>query len=371
MILLSWQGNKIKNEKSLPYAIAGGVLFLASFILLLMARSVGGFAEWYAKTIYKGITQTVGKMMGLIPFSMSELILYILLMIVAVATGRVIYQGIWKRNKVMIGHYLLSAFLGSAILFFIFTVNCGINYERLSFAETSGIGTMEYSEQKLKEVCLWLTARINENAGKVERSTKGAMVLKEGEEKEASKAMGKLGEIYPELSGTYPPPKGLWNSVLLSVQNLTGIYSPFTVEANYNKDMTAYNIPFTVCHELSHLRGFMQEEEANFIAWLACSGSERIDFKYSADMMGWIYCMNVLRKVDAQAYNEVRGQMSPLAEVDLKENNQFWKKYDTRLAEVSNKVNDTYLKANGQMDGVASYDRMVDLLVTYYLNTNG
>ena len=29
-------------------------------------------------------------------------------------------------------------------------------------------------------------------------------------------------------------------------------------------------------------------------------------------------------------------------------------------------MNDTYLKANGQKDGVKSYNRMVDLIVAYY-----
>ena len=42
-------------------------------------------------------------------------------------------------------------------------------------------------------------------------------------------------------------------------------------------------------------------------------------------------------------------------------------KYDGAVAEVSNKVNDTYLKANGQEDGVESYDRMVDLIVGYWM----
>lgn len=30
---------------------------------------------------------------------------------------------------------------------------------------------------------------------------------------------------------------------------------------------------------------------------------------------------------------------------------------------MSNKVNDTYLKANGQSDGVKGYDRMVNMIV--------
>ena len=57
------------------------------------------------------------------------------------------------------------------------------------------------------------------------------------------------GKVYEVLSGCYPKPKGLLFPWILSIQNLTGVYSPFTVEANYNTEMPAYNIPFTACHE--------------------------------------------------------------------------------------------------------------------------
>ena len=83
------------------------------------------------------------------------------------------------------------------------------------------------------------------------------------------------------LEGYYPQPKKTSGLRTPLIRPLTGVYSPFTLEANYNSDMPDYNIPFTACHELSHLRGFMQEDEANFIAFLACSSSESIDFQYS------------------------------------------------------------------------------------------
>ena len=35
------------------------------------------------------------------------------------------------------------------------------------------------------------------------------------------------------------------------------------------------------------------------------------------------------------------------------------------MAEVANQINDTYLKVNGPSDRVKSYDRMVDLLISY------
>ena len=86
------------------------------------------------------------------------------------------------------------------------------------------------------------------------------MTLEAPEGEGAVEAVHGLAEEFPALEGYYPQPKKLLLSEFLSYQGLTGIYSPFTVEANYNGDMTAYNIPFTTCHELSHLRGFMQEE---------------------------------------------------------------------------------------------------------------
>lgn len=53
-------------------------------------------------------------------------------------------------------------------------------------------------------------------------------------------------------------------------------------------------------------------------------------------------------------------------QADLAANSRFWEKYDSPVAEVSDQINDSYLKANGQEDGVASYDRMVELILTYY-----
>ena len=179
-------------------------------------------------------------------------------------------------------------------------------------------------------------------------------------------AMQELGTVYPELSGYYPKPKPLLNAWILSVQKLSGVYSPFTVEANYNSAMTDYNIPFTACHELSHLKGFMQEQEANFIAFLAGITYDDPEFQYSSYLTGWIYCMNVLRDADEEAWAQVRSGLSGEVEPDLLANSRFWARYDGAAAEAADRINDRYLQANGQKEGIKSYDRMVDLIVEYY-----
>ena len=178
--------------------------------------------------------------------------------------------------------------------------------------------------------------------------------------------MQHLGTEYPQLSGYYPQPKPVLVSWILAVQQLCGIYSPFTVEANYNWQMTGYNIPHTLCHELSHLRGFMREDEANFIGYLACIRSQETFFQYSGYLMGWVHAGNALAAQDWDSYMELHSKLSPQAVEDLQANNRYWDRYDSKVAEVANQINDTYLKLNDQEDGVKSYGRVVDLMLAYY-----
>lgn len=343
----------------------GCILLAAGFALLLISRFFHRFAEWYSTHIYPVWVSVIGRAMGIFPCSVSEVLLYILLvgfLFMAVRTGFRIGKGdSWKSE---IRGCVGTLFMTAGILFFLYEVNCGVNYQRESFADSTGIITENYTAEELKEVCLWLTDEVNQLSGKVERDEAGIMRMSAGGET-AVRAMQSLGEIYPELAGYYPRPKGLLVPWLLSVQQLSGVYSPFTIEANYNSGMVDYNIPFTMCHELSHLRGFMQEEEANFIAFLACHAADAPEFRYSGSLLGWVYCMNVLYQADYDAWEEVRLKLSPEIEPDLKANREFWDSYDGAAAEVSNRINDTYLKANGQSEGVKSYNRMVDLIVAY------
>lgn len=347
--------------------VAGCILLALSGAVTVLTGQYPNVAEWYAEYIYPVLVSTIGRFSGIFPFSLSELCLYGLLILMLGsfihAAGRAFCS---KLGGPVMLQWASGLFLAASVLACLYVINCGVNYRRVSFSEKSDLQTEEYTAGDLEQVCKWLTEQVNVRAGQVNRDNSGLMELSGPEEKDAVNAMKSLGVKYPALAGFYPKPKKLLVSGILSWQGLTGVYSPFTVEANYNRDMTAYNIPFTACHELSHLRGFMQEEEANFIAFLACIDAQRMDFQYSGYLMGWVYSMNALQKADYDVWQELRQGLEPQAETDLEANNKFWAEHDGAVAEVSNKVNDTYLKANGQSDGVQSYGRMVDLIVAYY-----
>lgn len=351
--------------------IAGVVLLVVSILLLALANKVDGFAQWYSVVIYDALVSVIARIFGIFPFSVVEILLYCVITACIILIGRFIVKFIRniinkKSNRKMIANYASGFFVAASALFLVYVTNCGVNYHRDSFSESSGIELEPYTIEELVEICQIMTEKVNQYANLVSRDDQGVMRLTEDVQSVARDTMINLATQYPELEGYYPQPKGLLVSWILSVQQVSGIYSPFTIEANVNSGMVDYNIPFTACHELSHLRGFMQEQEANFIAYLACDRSDSVEFQYSGSMLGWIYCMNELYEEKYEAWYEIRVELDPVVENDLQLNREFWAKYESKISEAADAWNDTYLKANGQEEGVKSYDRMVNLIIDYH-----
>ena len=355
-----------------PLTVLLTLVFLGAALLLqLAARKVPGFGQWYAVTIYPLITGSLGRFMGIFPFSVTELGLYLLIVLFVVSLVRS-----WRRPLKILGRLLF----GASLLFFLFTVNCGINYYRQPFSSLSGLTIQPSSSQELYDLCSWLVEQIQDSVRQLEDQASEengfsgqtsreplpsyGKLLEYG--RQGQLAMERLGEEFPVLAGFYPAPKPLLLSRILSVQQLCGVYSPFTVEANYNREMPLYNIPHTICHELSHLKGFMREDEANFIGYAACIHSEDLYFRYSGYLMGWVYAGNALAQADPEGFAALRSALPQAALTDLSYNNAYWDAFQGKVAEVSTRVNDTYLKLQDQQDGIQSYGRVVDLMLAYH-----
>lgn len=349
------------------------IFFAGSFLLSLAARKLPGFAEWYAVTIYPVFVNTAGRLFSPLPFSVVEIGLYLLLAAGAFFLFRGLFQIFKKQRQAL--NFLLSCaekllFL-IGLLLFVYTLTCGINYHRTPFSQAAGFEIEKSSQEELIGLCRSLAEELRTASARITRDEEGCMILSEHAPVLAAQAMKNLGAQYPCLSGYYPKPKLLLVSEILSYQHLSGVYSPFTIEANVNADMTPYNLPATMCHELSHLKGFMREDEANFIAYLACLSSDDPTFRYGGLLFAYIYASNALYAEDPDAWQSIRDTLDDGIRTDLSANNAFWDRYEGKISEISDTVNDTYLKWNAQEDGIKSYGRMVDLLLAEYRKKNG
>lgn len=371
-----WEGRmkKIFQYKRI-YLLA---LAPISLILIILARKSSYFAEQiYARHIYKWLSQIISTITGLFPFSLAEILLLLSLVLFPILLirfiGKLIKNREHRRRRIFLGSLNILCLFSLTI--FLFTILGGLNYYRHPFSQYSGLDIRESSVEELFMLTESLTLQANQLREQIPKTDdEGVFQLSMSTYKLAEiakDAFNKLAEDYPILKGKYGRPKPILLSSLLTRTEITGIFIPFTMEANVNVHVSDYSIPATMLHEMAHLRGVMREDEANFISYIAGMKSDNVEMQYSSTMLALISSSNALYDQDVDLYFKIRDLYGDGVRKDIKANSEFWAKYDdTVISTISNKINDTYLKANAQADGVKSYGRMVDLLLALYREEN-
>lgn len=348
------------------------LLFLpGAFLLVFFASRDQGFAEWYATHIYKTVSLGFDWASSLLPFSLAEVLLLLFALWAVIYIVKAVIQLIrakGKRLRVLWRAVINPVLLGS-ILLFVFVANAGVNYYRMPFEQAIGLEVTKSSVQELKALCYTLAEDATQLRTQLQEDENGIMRLSQSDSataQRAKEAYDKMQERYPTLTAGYGPTKQLWLSQYLSYTKITGFFFPFTVEANVNNDVPDYSIPSTMCHELSHMRGYMREEEANFIAYLVCMSSGDQELMYSGTMLAFVHAGNALSGVSRADYTDVFRTLGEGVQRDIKANSEYWAQFEGPVAQAASTMNDTYLKANGQQDGVKSYGKVTDLLLSYY-----
>lgn len=345
------------------------LLFPAALVLSQCSSRNPEFAEWYATRIYPYLSRAGNHISGLVPFSCGEALVFALavfLVCLCIFSPVKIIRSKGKRGILAV-RLAVNLSIVVSILYFLFMADCGINYGRYSFAQTCGLKAEPSSQAELVQLCKNLAAKVSRLRPQLETDSRSVMKLRQSDLSktalEAANAYDQIGRDYPLLRPGYGPPKLVYASRLMSRCDITGMFFPFTFEANVNADVPEYTIPVTMCHELSHLRGYMREDEANFIGYLVCEQSSDPDFQYSGNMLAFTYASNALFSADSEEAGQIFSSLDKGVRNDLDYNSAYWKQFEGPVAQVSDSVNDHYLKANRQDDGIKSYGRMVDLLL--------
>lgn len=347
-------------------------------LCLILAQNSSFLAEeLFSKRIFWLFSQSVATITGWIPFSLAEMILVIgipvLLLFFLIYFIRLVRQKEQRRKCVQNG--LIRAgkgvLIAGGILFLWFVLGCGVNYYRYPFSYYSGLEVKESSVEELYGLCRELAECAGCAREELLSEEESKIYQYQGSMKElgnaAKQAYITLARQYPILSGIYPSPKPVLLSKLMSRTEITGIFIPFTMEANVNIDIPDYSLGSTMCHELAHLHGFIREDEANYISYLACIHSGNPDLVYSGYMEALIISANALYAKNKELYYQVKELYTTGMIQDLVDNSLYWKQFEnTVISNTANKINDVYLKINNQEDGVQSYGRMVDLLLAEY-----
>lgn len=357
------------------------LLFVIGFLLNLITSQTPQIVEkYYSNGINIYMVKFLSKISSILPFSLFEILIYIGVLVIIIF---LIYSIIYiLKNPKKILSYLKNSLLNIVslvgIIYFLFIVLWGINYNRMDLQDSlikdynntkQHIKKVEYDNSDLIELYKFLLERCNEVRSQVSEDEHNVMRCNSDYKdvfKRASSAYSSVAILDLDKKGTYATPKPIINSKQLCYTGITGIYSPFTGEANVNIASPDIYIPFTTLHEMAHQRGYASEDEANFLAYIACINNLDYDFQYSGYIMALKYTSSALAKVDYNTLISINNDLSQSVINDLKNSSEFWQQYEGKVNEVSDSINNNYLKANGIEEGTESYGKVVNLLLTYY-----
>lgn len=362
------------NAKQVAKGISGILcVFIPGIIFLFIPVILSGhpdLSEYYAVNIFPRISGIFISVSSLVPVSLTE----IFVVFAAVSAVFWIILLIYKivhayPRRTFVYKFVMTIGVVFSILSVLFTLLHGINYTRTPLEDTLSIHSSQRSPEELAEATAWLAQKVAQTRSGLSEDANGCMILSTGLTQalsDGNKAMDAAARTFPVLSGTYVLPKPVALSHYWSYTGITGMYFPFFGEANVNVDGPDSQLPMIICHEISHTRGIAREQDANLAGFLACISSDRTDFQYCGYQFAYLYCAWDLSTADPDAYEAVSALIPDGARRDWNQNTKYWDQFKGPVQETSNQINDTYLQANQQAEGVKSYGKVTDLIVEYY-----
>lgn len=351
------------------WLLTGAVtLPLALVILFRILKSNQGVMSGWVWFVMAPVEQALGRLWALFPFSVAEALTALFLAGCAVWLARAVVLLVRRREVFPFFRRMLA--LGTVWLW-LWAGLCWLwnaAYYIPSFAQREGLRTDFYSVEELAAVTEYFARQAAALAPQVPRDEAGHFAA------DLSECFDRGPEIYRNIVLEFPSldvkpvrAKPLLFSRLQSLLGFTGVYFPFTGEANVNVDAPACLVPATIAHEMSHQRMVASELEANFVGIAACASCGDVIFQYSGYLQGLINLCNALYSVSPERWQDIAGRcFSPELTVDWHDNNAYWAALESPVEDTAGQVYDSFLKSNDQDLGIRSYGACVDLLVCYF-----
>jgi len=339
-----------------------------ALIVLIVAMISEGFADWYNSTIGAFFRTVLAHLTSWIPFSLAEILIYCLPVIIA-AVGIYGYLrrcDTWRSTLIYLGS-IVSVF---SLLFSLFAFGFGVGYQTSTLDEKLAFSPTQVTADTLRNAAEQLIEQVNVLCEEITYGEDGFSVMpydRAGMNEALLAAYEPICDAYPFIQRLNSRLKPILASRAMSYTHITGTYTYFTGEANLNVHFPDYSLCYTAAHELAHQRGIARENEANFVAFLVCSGAEDPYLRYCGYLNLLEYVMNALYEADREAYFEVLKAVDDRVYREWRAFDNFFDAYrDSFVSDVSGAVNDTYLKLNGNEAGRESYGLVVELAVAYF-----
>ena len=345
------------------------LLVFTFFLRLVASRNQDFFRYVYTDGVNRWMIQFLSRLNSFFPFSVFEFMVYVsvLCLLFYVCKWVRVFVAGWCLN--VLGHVFLRIGMIAMIFYSFFTLMWGLNYYRPSVLRDFGLEMVKEEKRDLKGLYLFLIDRTNDSREFLD----GDEVFVSGKSRgeifcEAQFGYDAVATEYGVFGGRYGGVKPFLGSRLLNFPRITGVYAPFTGEANVNVSVPDVALFFTVMHEMAHQRGVALEDEANFVAFLTCVSHPDGEFVYSGYFNALRYVREALRDAGGGAWvADHDGRLSVGVANDFNDLSVFWAEYDSPFDGLLDWMSEGDLSFSGSGDDKShGYVEVVDFLLAYF-----
>jgi len=334
--------------RRLGYAVDALLIAVAGALAIRLALPFEPWVErHYSNGAYPGIDAAVRWVSGPLPFTLGDVLF------LAAVTWLLRYWWVAVRHVVdlrrrrwpAIGRIVLRTFAIAAGIFLWFEVAWALNYARVPLADKIPVHNERTDEDSVGHFADMVNDKLSALA-----DVAHAHPLTDAQAQ--AKLAPRLALVWGRLGNddvTYPPPriKPTLFQFSLALSGSNGFTDPWTHEVNLDATLFPFERPAIFAHEWSHIAGFADETEANFISAIACTTSKDPWLEYSGWILVWENLpqnVHLTHRMGKTAYRDIEAIRA-----------RYLRQVNKTVEKTQRAAYDQYLKSNHVKAGYASY----------------
>ena len=305
--------------------------------------------RWYSQDLYPALQAHVTPATNQIPIALFDVSVGVVLMFAAWHFLRLLRsRGLFTA----LGSAVVGLLTFSAVAYLAFLLLWGLNYQRLPLEDKLDFDEARITEAAAVQLAREAVARINTLYRDAHLDAPPGPLLQDA----FVAAQARLATRRNAVPGV---PKGSLLQTYFRWAAVDGMTNPFFLEIILNPEALPIELPFVLAHEWGHLAGYADESEANLIAWLTCLEGNALA-QYSGWLSVYPHVIDGLPRAERRGIAE---KLQPGPRQDLAAIAARIARSQPLVRNLARHTYDAYLRANRVEGGIASYDRVVRLIL--------
>jgi hypothetical protein len=313
--------------------------------------------RYYADSFYPALQAQLTAWSNTTRFALFDVMVVVLSLLVIIAWARWLREARRARTLAPITRGLWRTAVLAAALYLWFALAWGLNYARTPLEAAINYDPARISRDSLRQLAERATQEVNRNYAAAHTSgfpERGAM---------PPSLVASLHHLERRLgrprTTTPGRPKQTLFAHFFRAAGVDGMHAPFLLETMLNPDLTPPERPAVLAHEWAHMSGYAPEADASFVGLLAALRADP-GSQYSAWLVLFDLAVGQLPRAEQRQFVE---RLDPGPRADRRAIAERLNARVEVVARASWETYDQYLKSQGVDEGIASYSRVVQLLL--------